>query len=54
MGEQFTVADGYLYTVMTWSPRVGIDLAKWPALNAYFNRVAARPSVQAALAAEKS
>jgi glutathione S-transferase len=53
MGEQFTVADGYLYTVMTWSPRVGIDLAKWPALKAYFDRVAARPSVQAAHAAEK-
>ncbi len=54
MGEQFTVADGYLFAVMTWSPRVGIDIAKWPLLKAYFDRVAARPAVLAALAAEKS
>jgi len=53
-GDQFTVADGYLYTVLTWSPRVGIDLAKWPTLKAYFDRVGARPAVQAALAAEKN
>lgn len=54
MGDQFTVADGYLYTVLTWMPRVGMDLAKWPNLKAFFDRVEARPAVQAALAAEKS
>jgi len=54
MGDQFTVADGYLYTVLTWTPRVGMDLAKWPNLKAFFDRVEARPAVQAALAAEKS
>ena len=53
MGDQFTVADGYLYTVLTWTPRVGMDLAKWPNLKAFFDRVGARPAVQAALAAEK-
>ena len=52
MGKQFTVADGYLYTVMRWSPFVGIDLAKWPVLAAYEARVAARPKVQEAMAAE--
>lgn len=52
MGDQFTVADAYLYTVLRWSPRVNIDIAKWPNLKAYFDRVDARPKVQEALKAE--
>jgi glutathione S-transferase len=52
MGTQFTVADAYLFTVLRWSGFVGIDLAKWPVLAAYEARVAARPKVQEALAAE--
>ncbi|MCU0940892.1 MAG: glutathione transferase GstA [Burkholderiaceae bacterium] len=51
MGE-FTVADAYLFTVLNWCGWTGIDLAKWPALQAYVARVAARPAVQAALKAE--
>lgn len=51
MGE-FTVADAYLFTVLNWCGWTGIDLAKWPALNAYVARVAARPAVQASLKAE--
>ncbi len=49
MGEQFTVADGYLFTVLNWCQWVGVDLAKWPVLAAYQTRVAARPKVQEAL-----
>ncbi len=52
MGSQFTVADGYLFTVLRWSGFVGIDLAKWPTLTSYVARVNARPGVQAALKAE--
>jgi glutathione S-transferase len=52
MGKQFSVADAYLYTVLRWSGFVGIDLAKWPVLSAYVERVTARPKVQEALAAE--
>jgi len=52
MGKQFTVADAYLYTVLRWCGFVGIDLAKWPVLAAYETRVASRPKVQEALAAE--
>jgi glutathione S-transferase len=52
MGKQFTVADAYLFTVLRWSGFVGIDLAKWPVLEAYVARVTARPRVQEALAAE--
>jgi glutathione S-transferase len=51
-GDQFTIADAYLYTVSRWGSRVGIDIAKWPNLKAYVDRVTARPKVQEALKAE--
>lgn len=54
MGDQFTVADAYLFTVLTWTKFAGIDLDRWPALVRYKDRVAARPAVQAALAAEQA
>jgi glutathione S-transferase len=52
MGEQFTVADAYLYVVLSWTSHVGIDLGKWPALKRHNDRVGARPHVIAALKAE--
>ena len=52
MGEQFTVADGYLFTILNWARHVGIDLADWPAIKTYHERVRARPKVQEALRAE--
>ena len=52
MGDKFTVADAYLFTVLRWTSRIDIDLAKWPNLKAYVDRVAARPKVQEALKAE--
>ena len=52
MGESFTVADGYLFTVLNWGQWVGVDIAKWPVLAAFHARVAARPKVQEALKAE--
>ena len=52
MGEQFTVADGYLFTVTNWAPRVGVELAGLEQLLAWRGRVAARPAVQAAMKAE--
>lgn len=52
LGETFTVADGYLFTVLNWCQWVGIDLAKWPMLKDYQARVSARPKVQEALKAE--
>ena len=51
-GQQFTVADAYLFTVLRWTCRIGMDLAKWPNLKAYVDRVGARPKVQEALKAE--
>jgi glutathione S-transferase len=52
MGDKFTVADAYLFTVLRWSSRVDIDVAKWPNLKTYMDRVGARPKVQAAMKAE--
>lgn len=52
MGEQFTVADAYLFTVLNWFGMRAIDLAKWPNLKRFHERVGARPAVQQALKAE--
>lgn len=51
-GSTFTVADAYLFTVTNWARGTGIDMARWPVLQAFMKRVAARPHVQEALKAE--
>ncbi len=52
MGETFTVADGYLFTVAGWGRHVGVDIGGLKHLSAFMARVAARPAVQAAMKAE--
>jgi glutathione S-transferase len=52
LGESFTAPDAYLYTVLNWTKYFAIDLAKWPAIKSFMERVAARPSAQAAAKAE--
>jgi glutathione S-transferase len=52
MGEHFTVADAYLYTVTRWAKPMAIDLTAYPNLVAHNARVNARPAVQEALKAE--
>lgn len=52
MGDDFTVADAYLFTVLGWGKHVGVDIAPWPNLVAYRGRIASRPAVQAVLNAE--
>lgn len=51
-GDAFTVADGYLFTVLRWSPHVKFDLAPFPAVRAFMERVASRDAVKKTLAAE--
>jgi len=51
-GNQFTIADAYLYVVANWSNFVGIDLGRWPDLKDFQDRVAARPKVKEAMEAE--
>jgi glutathione S-transferase len=53
MGKQFTVADGYLFTMLMWATdRLKFDFSDLPNLMAYKARVAARPKVQEALTKE--
>ncbi|MFL9502682.1 glutathione transferase GstA [Rhodopseudomonas palustris] len=52
MGSSFTVADGYLFVILSWCDRMKIDLAPYPNLTAFKARVAARPKVQEALQSE--
>jgi glutathione S-transferase len=54
MGEKFTVADAYLFTILTWAPGQGLELSRWPALKAWFDKIGARPAVKTALEAEKA
>ena len=51
-GEQFTIADAYLFVVLNWSGLHKVDLGPWPALQQFQSRVAARPAVQATMKAE--
>ena len=52
MGDTFTVADAYLFTVTGWGAYVKVDLSGFANISAHRARVAARPAVQAALRAE--
>ena len=52
MGESFSVADAYLFTVASWSTLVNVDLSAFEALRAYLERVGARPAVREAMQAE--
>jgi glutathione S-transferase len=51
-GAGFTIADAYFFTLANWAQFVGIDLAKWPYISGFMQRVAARPAVQEAPKAE--
>lgn len=52
MGENFTVADAYLFTVLGWGRYVDVELAQWPQLQRHHERVGARPHVIEALKSE--
>ena len=52
MGDSFSIADAYLFTVTTWTAHTGIDISGLKNLGAFQARMAGRPAVQAALKAE--
>ena len=52
LGDDFTVADAYLFTVTRWAQFVDLDLTAFPHLQAFQQLVAARPAVARALEAE--
>jgi glutathione S-transferase len=51
-GDAFSVADAYAFTVVSWAPMLGMQLAPYPKLAAYLGRIAQRPAVHAAMLAE--
>lgn len=51
-GDEFSVADAYLFTIVNWHNFIGLDLTPWPVLVAYQQRIAARPAVQKAMREE--
>jgi glutathione S-transferase len=52
MGDTFSVADAYLYVILSWRQKLGVDLSRFPKVTALYERVRARPSAQAARKAE--
>lgn len=54
VADRFSVADAYLYTVLSWCSHVGIDLKAFPSMQRYFDNLSKRESIIAATQAEKS
>lgn len=52
VGEQFSIADAYLFVCLSWSQYVGYNLSQFTKLSQYVSNIAARPSVQKAMMAE--
>jgi glutathione S-transferase len=52
MGDKFTAADAYLFTVLNWTNLLNVDLGPWPVLKDFMARVAARPQVIETMKAE--
>lgn len=52
MGDRYSVADAYLFTVLNWTHFLQVDMDKWPTLRGYMARVAERPAVRDTMRAE--
>lgn len=54
MGEQFTVADPYLFTLAGWLEGDGVDIGQFPRVHEHFQRMQARPAVRKVFAQKAS
>ncbi|MDH3688706.1 MAG: glutathione transferase GstA [Gammaproteobacteria bacterium] len=52
MGDQYTIADAYLFTILGWTNYHKVDMSNWPTLTDYMGRIAARPAVVETMKAE--
>jgi glutathione S-transferase len=52
MGEEFSIADAYLFTLLNWTGRLNVDLSRWPNIQAFKARIAERTAVKKAMKAE--
>ncbi|HKO88500.1 MAG TPA: glutathione transferase GstA [Burkholderiales bacterium] len=54
LGNRFSVADAYLFVMLTWMTKTGLDMSQWPSLQSFYERVGERDSVKQAREAEKA
>ena len=54
MGEQYTIADAYLFTLANWMEGDGVDIRDFPVIHDHFNRMLERPAVKKAMAVESA
>lgn len=52
LGENYTVADAYLFVTLSWGQYVDVDLSRWPALAEFSHQITKRPAVQQAMQEE--
>ncbi|MEQ1528006.1 MAG: glutathione transferase GstA [Methylococcales bacterium] len=52
LGEEFSVADAYLFVTLSWGSYVNFDIGQWPELARYVEKISARPAVQKAMREE--
>jgi len=52
LGENFSVADAYLFVTLSWGQYVNVDISRWPALARYADKISERPAVQKAMKEE--
>ena len=52
LGDQFSVADVYLFVTLSWGQYVNVDISQWPSLARYADKIAERPAVQKAMQEE--
>lgn len=50
LGDTYSIADAYLFTIARWLGADGVDIANFPGVHDHFNRMSERPAVKAALA----
>jgi glutathione S-transferase len=53
LGNRFSIADAYLFTILSWHTILKVDLSRWPVLLRYLERVGARAAVKQAMAEEE-
>lgn len=54
LGEQFTLADAYLFVILSWLPHFKIDLSEWPQLTRYYTNLEQRTAIKQSLQEERS
>ncbi|MBX3040168.1 MAG: glutathione transferase GstA [Bdellovibrionaceae bacterium] len=52
LGDDYSIADAYLFTILNWSNMMSVDLTPYPELMKFMETVRSRPAVQATLKAE--